>query len=45
MIIRSMTIDDYEQVYALWSGIKGFGIRAVDDSQKESAVFFREIQV
>ncbi|MBE5979449.1 MAG: GNAT family N-acetyltransferase [Paenibacillaceae bacterium] len=34
MIIRSMTIDDYDQVYALWSGIKGFGIRAVDDSQE-----------
>ncbi len=34
MIIRSMTIDDYDQVYALWSGIKGFGIRAVDDSRE-----------
>lgn len=34
MIIRSMTIDDYDQVYALWSGIKGFGIRAVDDSEE-----------
>jgi len=29
-----MTIDDYDQVYALWSGIKGFGIRAVDDSRE-----------
>jgi ribosomal protein S18 acetylase RimI-like enzyme len=29
-----MTIDDYDQVYALWSGIKGFGIRAVDDSKE-----------
>nr|WP_288826810.1 GNAT family N-acetyltransferase [uncultured Clostridium sp.] len=34
MIIRSMTIDDYDQVFALWSGIKGFGIRAVDDSKE-----------
>ena len=34
MIIRSMTIDDYDQVFALWSGIKGFGIRAVDDSEE-----------
>lgn len=34
MIIRSMTIEDYDQVFALWSGIKGFGIRAVDDSEE-----------
>lgn len=34
MKIRSMTIDDYNQVYTLWSGIKGFGIRAVDDSRE-----------
>lgn len=34
MKIRSMTIDDYNQVYTLWSGIKGFGIRSVDDSRE-----------
>ncbi|MTK07329.1 MAG: GNAT family N-acetyltransferase [Hungatella sp.] len=34
MIIRSMKIEDYDQVFALWSGIKGFGIRAVDDSKE-----------
>ena len=34
MIIRTMTIDDYDQVWHLWSGIKGFGIRSVDDSRE-----------
>ena len=28
-----MTIDDYEEVYALWKKIKGFGIRSIDDSR------------
>lgn len=32
--IRGMTIEDYEQVYHLWSQIKGFGIRSVDDSKE-----------
>ena len=31
MIIRIMTIDDYDQVWHLWSEIKGFGIRTLDD--------------
>lgn len=30
--IRVMTIADYEQVYTLWMGIQGFGIRSIDDS-------------
>ena len=29
-----MTTEDYDQVFALWSKIKGFGIRAVDDSRE-----------
>lgn len=33
-VIRTMTIADYEHVYKLWSGIKGFGIRTVDDSRE-----------
>ena len=32
--IRQMTIDDYEEVYKLWQGIHGFGIRSIDDSQE-----------
>lgn len=32
-IVRCMTIEDYEQVYALWRNIKGFAIRSKDDSK------------
>ena len=34
MTIREMTIDDYDQVYALWHRIRGFGLRSVDDSRE-----------
>lgn len=33
-MIRPMVIEDYDAVYALWSSIKGFGIRSVDDSRE-----------
>ena len=33
-MIRVMTIDDYDEVYALWKKIKGFGIRSIDDSRE-----------
>ena len=33
-VIRVMTIDDYDQVYALWHRIRGFGLRSVDDSRE-----------
>ncbi|MBY0758312.1 MULTISPECIES: GNAT family N-acetyltransferase [Sellimonas] len=33
MTIRVMTIEDYDQVYALWKSIHGFGIRSIDDSR------------
>ncbi len=36
-----MTIDDYEQVYALWKQIHGFGIRSVDDSREGIQRFLR----
>ena len=29
-MVRIMTIEDYEGVYALWKKIKGFGIRSID---------------
>ena len=29
-----MTIDDYDEVYALWNSIQGFGIRTLDDSKE-----------
>ena len=40
-MLRIMTIDDYDQVYALWKQIHGFGIRSVDDSREGLARFLR----
>ena len=34
MIIREMKLEDYDNVFALWKNIKGFGIRSVDDSRE-----------
>ena len=39
--IRTMTIEDYEGLYALWMTIKGFGIRSIDDSQAGVAQFLK----
>lgn len=33
-IIRTMTIEDYEEIYALWKKIKGFAMRSIDDSKE-----------
>jgi len=32
--VRPMTIEDYENVYALWNSIPGFAIRSIDDSKE-----------
>jgi len=40
-MLRIMTIDDYEQVYALWRQIQGFGIRSIDDSREGIERFLR----
>ena len=32
--VRSMQIEDYVQVYALWMTIHGFSIRTIDDSRE-----------
>ncbi len=34
IIVREMTMDDYDQVYKLWMTIQGFGIRSIDDSRE-----------
>lgn len=39
-MIRQMTIEDYEGVYALWMKIHGFGIRSIDDSKEGVERFF-----
>lgn len=33
-MIRAMTIEDYNSVYALWMRIKGFAMRSIDDSKE-----------
>ncbi|MCM1046925.1 MAG: GNAT family N-acetyltransferase [Clostridiales bacterium] len=40
-MLRAMTIDDYDEVYKLWMGIKGFGIRSVDDSRQGVEAFLK----
>lgn len=39
--IRTMTIEDYEGLYALWMTIRGFGIRSIDDSREGVERFLR----
>ena len=40
-MVRIMTIEGYEGVYALWKKIKGFGIRSIDDSKEGVARFLK----
>ena len=41
MTIRTMTIEDYDGVYALWMTIQGFAIRSIDDSRVGVERFLR----
>ncbi len=41
VLIRPMTIADYDEVRALWLTIRGFGIRALDDSREDIERFLR----
>ena len=34
MMVRMMKSEDYEEVYALWTSIKGFAMRSLDDSRE-----------
>ena len=40
-MVRTMTIDDYEEVSLLWHKIKGFSIRGIDDSREGVARFLK----
>ena len=40
-MVRVMTIEDYEEVYALWMSIHGFGIRSIDDSFEGVSKFLK----
>ena len=39
--IRTMVLEDYEEVYDLWLSIHGFGIRSIDDSKEGVERFLR----
>ena len=41
MNIRLMTIDDYEEVYALWMSCAGMGLNNLDDSKEGMEKFLR----
>jgi len=34
VLVREMTMEDYDKVYDLWLKIQGFGIRSLDDSRE-----------
>lgn len=40
-MVRIMTIEDYDQVYALWNSIHGFGLRSLDDSREAIDIFLK----
>lgn len=40
-MVRTMTIEDYDGVRALWMTIKGFGIRSIDDSKEGVGRFLK----
>ncbi|WP_026660695.1 GNAT family N-acetyltransferase [Butyrivibrio sp. AC2005] len=40
-MVRTMTIEDYEEVFALWNSIEGFGIRTLDDSYDGISMFIK----
>ncbi|PXV88285.1 N-acetylglutamate synthase [Lachnotalea glycerini] len=40
-MIRTMKIDDYKEVRALWESIKGFAIRSIDDSYENIERFLK----
>lgn len=41
VMIRTMTIEDYNQVHDLWMTIRGFAIRSMDDSREGVDAFLK----
>ena len=39
--VRPMAIEDYDDVYKLWSTINGFAIRSIDDSEEGVSTFIK----
>ena len=40
-MVRTMNIDDYDEVSRLWHKIKGFSIRSIDDSREGVEKFLK----
>lgn len=40
-MIRVMMQEDYDEVYQLWTSIKGFAIRSIDDSREGISIFLK----
>ncbi len=40
-MVRTMTIEDYDQVFSLWNSIDGFGLRSIDDSFEGVETFLK----
>ena len=40
-MIRKMSIEDYEAVYALWANTPNMGLRNLDDSKEGIALFLK----
>ena len=40
-MIRVMTMEDFDEVHALWMKISGFGIRSIDDSREGISRFLQ----
>lgn len=40
-MIREMKIEDYDQVYQLWTHISGFALRSIDDSRYGVNIFLK----
>ena len=41
ILVREMTMEDYDQVYKLWTKISGFRIRSIDDSREGGERFLK----
>ena len=41
LTIRTMTMEDYDDLYKVWMEISGFGIRSIDDSREGVERFIR----
>lgn len=41
IVIRKMKIEDYDELFKLWTSTEGIGLRSLDDSRESIAAFLR----